>query len=77
MKYPFLHERKRNLCTTQWYISFFFQFGLRLNSNLVIAQSLGYIVIFQSSDFLCKSYERRVFILDKLLIAMRSQMTIN
>ena len=45
-EYPFLHQRKLNLSVRQWYI----YFSLIRIQTWIIAQSLGYMAIFQQSD---------------------------
>ena len=57
MKYAFSHEKSSNFARHNG-IFILLQFKVERNR-------WGYIAILKQSDFLCKCYERRVFILKK------------
>ena len=63
MKYAFSHEKSSTFARHNG-IFIFLQFGFKLK---VERNRWGYIAILKQSDFLCKCYERRVFILKKNL----------
>ena len=58
VKYQFFHQRNPNLSAIRCFIQF--RFELELQHSL-----WGDITISEQSGWLCKSYERRVFILKK------------